>query len=497
MIVKILSSASKDFHGVKYNDKKVHSEKGELMLMKNFPSFINSESSQQEVRNYLKSISQSKKVQKPQFHAVISTKFQQHSKEELTQIGDTFMKEMGYENQPYLIVFHKDTENNHVHIVSSRVDRYAGKKINDSFEKLKSQRALSVAMEKHLGIKRETPLDDLLAYKVSNFQQMELLLKQNGYKILIDTQQTNNISILKNGVIEKILNLDNIVYSDDYKKDNRSKQIRSLLEKYKNVFSNKVFKVIDDREEKGLYAQNRNTTSENIAPKIAFESELQHQMRKKFGIDIVFHFKDDKNPFGYTLIDNATEKIYKGSDILKMKDLFEFAPSSVEKKEFEQIKDFNIRSEKEKKILQDYFLKKGISVESYMLFENKNTTVKKSDFQQIRNDVKDFLKNTLATDFVALERDGKGDFYAIHQKFHQIHSLEYLIGKQAYEEFINNRTSAGTDLSVSAESKNSHDMKAPAVFEEIENIGKALSKSAYTGKDTTEDELKKRRKKRR
>ena len=41
MIVKILSSASKDFHGVKYNDKKINSDKGELMDMKNFPSFIN------------------------------------------------------------------------------------------------------------------------------------------------------------------------------------------------------------------------------------------------------------------------------------------------------------------------------------------------------------------------------------------------------------------------------------------------------------------------
>ena len=96
MIVKILSSASKDFHGVKYNDKKINSDKGELMDMKNFPSFINKDSSQEEVRNYLKSISQSNKTKKPQFHAVISTKYQAHSKEQLTKIANEFMKEMGY-----------------------------------------------------------------------------------------------------------------------------------------------------------------------------------------------------------------------------------------------------------------------------------------------------------------------------------------------------------------------------------------------------------------
>ena len=57
MIIKILSSASSSFHGVQYNNKKVEKGTGELMLMKNFPSFINEDSSQEEVRNYFKTIS--------------------------------------------------------------------------------------------------------------------------------------------------------------------------------------------------------------------------------------------------------------------------------------------------------------------------------------------------------------------------------------------------------------------------------------------------------
>ena len=36
MIVKILSSASKDFHGVKYNEKKINSDNGELMEYEKF-----------------------------------------------------------------------------------------------------------------------------------------------------------------------------------------------------------------------------------------------------------------------------------------------------------------------------------------------------------------------------------------------------------------------------------------------------------------------------
>jgi hypothetical protein len=46
---------------VDYNDKKVDKGKGELMLMKNFPSLINKDSDKQQVRNYLKAISKSRK----------------------------------------------------------------------------------------------------------------------------------------------------------------------------------------------------------------------------------------------------------------------------------------------------------------------------------------------------------------------------------------------------------------------------------------------------
>jgi type IV secretory pathway VirD2 relaxase len=129
MIVKLMKPAGNQFPGINYNDKKVEKGKGELMLMKNFPSFINKDSDKQQVRDYLKAISKSTKVQKPQFHAVISTKFQDHTKEELTEISEDFMNKMGYGEQPYIAVFHNDTENNHIHIVSTRVDKRTGKRL--------------------------------------------------------------------------------------------------------------------------------------------------------------------------------------------------------------------------------------------------------------------------------------------------------------------------------------------------------------------------------
>ena len=297
MIVKILSSASSDFHGVKYNDKKRESGAGELMLMQNFPDGIDEKSKQEEVRNYFKAISKSDKVKKPQFHATISTKFQNHSKEELTEIGKHFMKEMGYENQPYIIVFHNDTENNHIHLVSTRVDKTTGKKMDDGFEKLKSQRALQKVLAELQGVDLDKELEKLLKYKYSTAKQLEFLLERSGFKFIKNRENDTAFDILKNGVKQKTIFDNQIVFSS--KSDSkRANQIKAFLNKYKEVYSNKVFKVIDNREAEGI---EDDQTKRNATPKIEFESELQHKMREMFGIDIVFHHKHGQQPFGYSL----------------------------------------------------------------------------------------------------------------------------------------------------------------------------------------------------
>ncbi|MGP2571459.1 relaxase/mobilization nuclease domain-containing protein [Ornithobacterium rhinotracheale] len=447
MIVKILSSASADFHGVQYNDKKVKNEKGELMQMKNFPSFINAENSKEQVRDYLKSISKSDKVKKPQFHAVISTKFQEHTKEELTQVAEDFMQEMGYGEQPYIVVFHKDTENNHVHIVSTRVSKETGKKINDSFEKLKSQRALNLAMEKNFGIKTKADLENLLSYQFSTLNQLQILLERSGFKISQNKKNPNASDILRNGVREKIIEHNQITFANT-SRDKRSRQLKAILEKYKNIYSNKVFKVIDDRAEKGL-KDNPNAEEKAEKTKFEYESELQEKLREMFGIDIVFHFKDDKQPFGYTLIDHATQKVYKGSDIMKMKDMFDFTQDSINKRDFEQIKDYNLRSENDKAVLLSFLQKKNSDIKDFMLFASRKE-YNKNVFEKTRDEVREYLKEPKAESPISIIEDEEGKKYVIHSQYHI-----------------------------------------------ISDVMKELSKSAYVGRDRTEDEFKKRKRKKR
>lgn len=490
MIVKVLPSSGSDFHGVKYNDKKVEKGTGELMLMKNFPSFINETSSQQEVRDYFKSISNNEKVKKPQFHAVISTKFQQHDKAELTKIADNLMDNMGYGMQPFVVVFHNDTDNNHVHIVSTRVDKQTGKKINDSYERLKAQKALSAAMEKLYGHKPEAELDKLLNYKISSVNQLDTLLSRSGYKISKNTNDENSFNILKNGVVLRTISGSEIVF-DNNKSDNRAKQIKAILSKYKELYSNKVFKVEDNRKNDSINPKEKPSTGGNDSGlKITYESEIQKKLKDVFGLDMVFHYKENKAPFGYTVIDHKTGKVYKGSDIIKMNEVFELTSDKLDKRTFEILKDYNIRNKETKNILLQFF--NNISekeIRDFMLFENRGRKDLET-YRKVQFEVRDFIKNKKNTNDeknITITKGEDGKLYAVHTRFHYIGELHSLIGEKEYQKLID-----PLQAKQSLTANERHEL-SKAVNEMLFE----LLKSSATAKDPAEAELKKRKKKRR
>lgn len=480
-----MAPAGSGFPGVNYNDKKITDGKGELMKMKNFPSFINEDSNKQQVRDYLKAISNgNKKVLKPQFHAMISTKFQEHSKEELTKIAEDFMDEMGYGKQPFIIVHHNDTENSHLHIVTTRVDKETGKKINDSYEKLKAQHALSDTLEKLYGIKSEGKLNRLLNYKISSLSQMETLLDRNGYKLGKNATDEQYLTILKNGVIQRTLFENQLVF-DNKNDKNRTKQLRAILWKYKNIYTNKVFKVEDFRKQEGMLPEEKIREKDQLVPKIEFESELQKKLRDVFGIDIVFHHKDDYQPFGYTLIDHKTGTVYKGSEIMKMSELVEFTTEKIDKKLFESLKDYNVRDSGSKILLLDFLKVRQPEneIKEFMLFGNKKLK-NKEVYNSIRNDVREYLKTQNNQDInVIKSEDGK--FYVIHSRLHYIGEVQTLIGEKQYQKLLDSQI----QVSSKTESKAGNELNKA-----VNELFFELMKSSGSAKDPAEQERKKRRK---
>lgn len=307
MIVKILG-CSASFSGVRYNHEKMRSGKGELLKVKNFGVLMALEKlGPQDYINYLKSVSAvNTRISKPQFHAVISAKGKSISKYELLDIGEKWMDKMGYGDNPYLVVFHSDTANNHIHIVSSRVDK-SGRKISSAFEKIRAVRHISAI--RGLGIKSTEKLDELLGYKFSTLAQVRTLLEKSEFEIRLNDRK---MQVLHSGSNLKEFDVSELekraeLYSTDQK---RSSQLRAIFKKVLN----------SDSLKDGLLS-----SKPDMISRLEYLSSF---IRKRSGAELVFHAKDGKPPYGYTIIDHPGRSVLKGSEVRPLQEILSFIVDS-------------------------------------------------------------------------------------------------------------------------------------------------------------------------
>lgn len=266
MIVKILSSSAK-FSGVVYNTNKVDRNKGELMRVANFGALqAMGRLRPQDYINYLQMIaSQNTRVKKPQFHAVLSAKGRMYSERELTDIAVAWLEKMGYGQQPYLIVYHKDTDNNHVHMVSVRVGK-DGKKINSAYEKL---RAIG-------NLKEVLGVEKALAYTFSTRAQFFMVMESFG--------------LPGKEVDEKV--------------------IADKLAHYEKP----TVRVAELRE---LFLQ------------LTELPDFRDYLRQAHDIELIFHSAEGKQPYGYSIIDHNHKLVLKGSEVMPLKQLMGEHPANV------------------------------------------------------------------------------------------------------------------------------------------------------------------------
>ncbi|MDQ0640165.1 hypothetical protein QF042_003730 [Pedobacter sp. W3I1] len=303
MIVKILSSSA-TFAGVRYNHEKMRSGKGELLKIWNFGSLMGLDKiGPQDYINYLKAVSAvNKRINKPQFHAVISVKGKTTSKQELLDTAEKWMAKMGYGENPYLVIFHNDTENNHVHIVSTRIDKN-GKKISSAFEKLRSVRALSNVVKWEQADKAR--LDKLLKYSFTTVAQVRTLLERSGFDVRFEKEK---MEVSQSGKLTSTLKITDIesLCSGQGNDKNRCRQLKAIFSK-----------ILNERLSK----------QDLLSPKSDIRFELQgfsRMVKKKTGAELIFHSKDNKIPYGYTIIDHPSKSVMKGSEVMHLRDIISF-----------------------------------------------------------------------------------------------------------------------------------------------------------------------------
>ena len=293
MLATILPTSA-DFHAVLYNERKVAKGAARLVEIKNFKGVgVLDDTTPAELVAYLQEYSSvNRKIQKAQFHLAVSCKGHEMTEEELLDFAHAYLKEMGYgeEGQPLLVYSHYDTDNTHLHIVTSRVGP-DGKKINDHNERRRSQEVINRILGNDTKKKVEKDFETAKQYTFNSLAQFKAIMSTMGYQTY---EKEDTVYIKKGGKVQMKLPYEdfNELYKYGKVDKARARQLRAILLKYRDTCANKA--------------------------------ELQKEMKAKFGVDIVFFGKKDK-PYGYILVDHNTKAVFHGARVIAIDKLLDFA----------------------------------------------------------------------------------------------------------------------------------------------------------------------------
>ena len=293
-MIAIILPGSTNFHAVGYNERKVAKGTARLLEMKNFGALGTfGKPTPDELVSYLMEYtSRNDRIQKAQFHVSFSCKGHEMSENEVLEFAHRYLKEMGYmeEGQPLLAYSHYDTDNTHVHIVTSRIAP-DGRKIEHDNERRRSQEVIDRILGNDRKQKTQESVDAAKEYTFSSFAQFKSVMLSMGYEIY---QKDDTVFIKHGGKVQQKIPFAEIaaLYKPGNWDRNRCRQLRSILKKYRDVSANK--------------------------------EELQKELKTKFGIDIVF-------------FDHHNKTVINGARILAIDQLLDFATPE---QRFNRIEDF-------------------------------------------------------------------------------------------------------------------------------------------------------------
>lgn len=286
MIATILPGSS-NFHAVEYNEKKVAQGSAFIIEMKNISGKAGlSDHTPEELQQFFMDYSErNDNIKKAQFHVAFSVKGNEMTHDQITSIAHRWLNEMGYgdDGQPVVIYGHTDTDNTHIHIVTSRVHP-SGRKIDHSNERRRGRAVL----EKILGENLEQKVTDdkknvLENYRFENINQCRAIFDSIGYETFI---KDNVLHLKRNGSVVDKISAEEIQQRCNPEVDN-----------------------------KALYR------AKALTMKVAKQSENLEQfasmLHQQFGISVVWLGQKD-SPYGYMLVDHLNKCVFTGGQVNKL-----------------------------------------------------------------------------------------------------------------------------------------------------------------------------------
>jgi hypothetical protein len=256
--------------------------------------------------NYLKAVTnRNQLIKSPQLHAVISCKEKEKDRHELTDLAQKWLEEMGYGDNPYMLIFHKDTKNNHIHIVSSRVNKQA-KLIDTGFTYIKAIKVLNQLTGLNEQRTAENDLKLALAYQFSSAAQFGLVLQSLGYSCV---EKDSKITLYRFG--RKMIEVDTAVVkqriAEFYFDRARAHDIKVMIDAYKRTLDPAIYK------KSSFYRR---------APRSkVFTSSLTEELYQRSGLQFFFHAQPGQKPAEFTIVDHASARVFGGAEVMPFRAL--------------------------------------------------------------------------------------------------------------------------------------------------------------------------------
>jgi hypothetical protein len=323
-----------------YNENKVKAGVAECISAGNYPVDVYKMSDTMKLNRFIKRGELNENAKRNSVH--ISLNFdpsENHSKEKLIAIADTYMEKIGFGKQPYLVYQHHDAGHNHLHVVSINIERDgkridlhhlgirksepARKEIEELFGLVKAEgrkkkeefslEPISMGRVHYGRIESKKAIFNVLNvvlnhYKYESLAELNAVLNQ--YNVLADRGSENSKIFLSGGLVYHILNENSkpigvpIKASSFYNKPT----LKFLEEKFKG---NQVRRPLDKTRVKN--AIDTALLRERAMP----ITELAKLLQKE-GIHTVFRKSTEGLLYGITYVDHTTKNVFNGSSLGKL-----------------------------------------------------------------------------------------------------------------------------------------------------------------------------------
>lgn len=338
-MVAVIKTSSSIRGILNYNENKVEIGKAECISAMNYPLKLEKLSFTSKLNRFLKLAELNTNAKRNTVH--ISLNFdpsENHSKEKLAEIADTYMEKLGFGRQPYLVYQHYDAGHPHCHIVTNNIQR-DGKRIDLHLLGIRKSEPARKEIEEMFGlVKAEgrkqkeqfslNPIDVgrvqygkaeskkaissvldkvLFDYRYSSLPELNAVL--NLYNVHADRGSEESRVFKNHGLLYKIL-------------DQNSKPIGVPI-KASKFYSRPTLKFLEEKfktndiEKESFKKYVKNSVKLAFNRENIFSPEKLSKILERESIHMILRESNEGQLYGITYVDHKTRSVFNGSSLGK------------------------------------------------------------------------------------------------------------------------------------------------------------------------------------